>query len=92
MVPRLYVALSTSSMTIANLRFHRTVFLQFLIPTTFAQLQADTESTLSAKGSPEPSAAAESLAPQHPIKDQGEGWKGIDGEHRESARLNWADV
>lgn len=66
--------------------------MQFFIFISFAQIQADTESTLSAEGSPQPSAAAQSAAPQQPLRDNDEGQRRIDGEDEKSIFEAGADV
>lgn len=59
-----------------------TVSLQILFTITLANVQDDTDATLSAEGSPKPSVAAQSTATQQPIREHEDGRSRIDGERQ----------
>jgi len=55
------------------------VFLPFIYPIVFAQIHDDTDTTVTADGSPQPSVAAQSSTPQQPLHEQADGRRKIDG-------------
>jgi len=59
------------------------VLLQLVLPTVFAQAQQDVESAVNAQGTPEPSLAAESPAPQKPLREQEDPSRTGDGKDHE---------
>ncbi|KAH6711732.1 hypothetical protein BKA61DRAFT_487706 [Leptodontidium sp. MPI-SDFR-AT-0119] len=55
------------------------VFLSFIYPTVLGQVHDDTDTTVTADGSPQPSVAAQSPTPQQPLHEQDGGRRKIDG-------------